>query len=113
MSAASAIPAVPPDPPDPLPALVPEVLDGWRLHFEKDPRRPPATTKRGWRFHAPAGEYDVTYANEDQYAAFAETYRDKRVIAARQASRYLSRIRSTRELNLLRLDDDSVLAAFD
>ncbi len=84
----------------------------WRLHREPDPRDPPARPPT-WRFDAPAGEYPVTYGNEDRYAAFGEVYRDARSIPPRDADRLLSCLSSARPLSILRLDDPEVLAAFD
>lgn len=106
----------PPFPPESPPASLPElarveVLAGWRLHWEEDPRDPPAHPNGRWRFDAPRGEYRVTYFNLDPYAAFAEVYGDMRSIAPDQAARTLSTMWAERELGVVDLDSAETLAA--
>lgn len=83
-----------------LPPLEPELLaDTWRLHWEPDPilvRRYP--TGR-YRCDAPAGQFSVTYVNDDRLAVFAETYaQGSRLLAKSEADRLRSRLWSTRQL---------------
>ncbi len=109
-----------PRPPATRPRQAPELIedeidDGWRLHWEADPRKPKLRVPGSARFDAPQGEYAVTYANHDRkgYGCFAEGYGDKHSIAPNQAERKLSRLRSQAPLKLLAMDDGGVLAALE
>lgn len=104
--------AYPPDKPvRDLPPLVEERLDGWRLHWERDPRKRTQRKSGRARFDAPNGEYPVTYVNDDPYACFVEVYGDSGEISPREAERTFSRIWSTRPLRLIPLDSGEALSA--
>lgn len=108
------VPRPPPACPVDAPQLVEATLrDGWRLHWERDPRHPKRRSSGRFRFDAPEGEFQVTYVNEDAlgYACFAEVYGDQRSIAPNQAERMLSRVLSNQPLSVLALDDGETLAA--
>jgi hypothetical protein len=105
------IPYPPGRPPARPPALLEQEVEAWRLHHGADPTAALRHKRGKFRFDAPAGEYPVTYGNEDDYACFAEVYGDSGEIAPSDAGRYLSAVRSTRPLRLLALDDSHVLAA--
>lgn len=109
-----AIPLPPDDPPQPLPPLAEQPLDAaWRLHWDAAPLRRRRGPKPGVsRFDAPAGQYAVTYVNEDRMAPFAEVYGDPRVLTKSEAARRWSRIAATRPLRILQLDSEGVAAAF-
>ena len=77
-------------PPAAPPAAIPLVEDAiavWRVHKERDPRRPPRYPAGKYRFDAPTSQYPVTYGNVDRLACFAEVYGDRRQILADQATR--------------------------
>lgn len=106
------IPDPPPSAPKRLPKLVPDSpKELWRLHWEADPRRPRRYAYGKFRFDAPAGEYSVTYANEDQSACFAEVYGDEQEIPPSQLERRLGRLTYARPLRLVPLDDGEALKA--
>jgi RES domain-containing protein len=85
----------------------------WRLHWEDDPRDPERYARGKFRFDAPAGEFRVTYGNEDEYACFGEVYGDQQSIAPKDRDRKLSVIVPRRPLQLVALDDGTVLKALD
>lgn len=104
----------PKKPPGRLPPLVDVTLtDSWRVHDEPDPLKPRKWPAGKWRFDAPDGSWDVTYANLTRIGAFAEVYASRREIGPTEAGRRLSRMSSTGALSLVRLDDPGVLSAFD
>jgi hypothetical protein len=108
-----AVPLPPEEPPDPLPPLAEQPLEqSWRLHWDQHPLRRKAPNPGVSRFDAPAGEYAVTYVNEDRYAPFAEVYGDVRVLTKSEAARRWTRIHATRPLRILQLDEPGVAAAF-
>lgn len=107
-----------PRPPPVRPAEAPELVgdslrDGWRLHWEPDPRKPNVHPKGKFRFDAPEGQYSVAYVNGDPkgYGCFAEAYGDQRSIAPNQAQRHLSSLSATTPLKVMGLDDGKTLAA--
>jgi hypothetical protein len=108
------VPYPPSDPPQPLPPLVEQPLEqSWRLHWEPNPiRRRRGPDPGVSRFDAPAGEYAVTYVNEDRMAPFAEVYGDLRVLTKQEAARRWTRIAANRPLRILQLDQEGVAAAF-
>jgi RES domain len=85
---------------------------GWRLHWERSPRRPKRYPTGKFRFDAPAGQYKVTYVNEDRYATFAEVYGNQQGIPPTDRTRILSRVTVGRELKLLTIDEAEVQKAF-
>ncbi len=101
-----------PGPPGRLPApitLAREVITIFRLHGEDDPRRPRHYPTGKYRFDAPAGEYPVSYGNQDCLGAFAEVYGDTGAIEAAQASRKLSTLTASRPFQFVPLDDPVTL----
>jgi len=100
--------------PSGLPELEDEIVDEvWRLHWEPDPTKERRHPTGKYRFDAPAGKFGVTYVSYDRLAVFAETYADgSRMLAKSEAKRMRSRLRSTRPLRLLGMDDMAVAAAF-
>jgi hypothetical protein len=109
------IPLPPAEPPDKLPKLTDDELSeegGWRIHRERDVRKPKRYPTGKWRFDAPKNEYAVSYLNEDCFACFGEVYGDRQEIPPDQAERFLSRITYTRPLRVVALDDGEVLAHF-
>lgn len=105
-----------PDPPTrapKLPELVEdELVSGWRLHWEEDPRDPQRYETGKFRFDSPDGSYATTYVNRDPYAAFAEVYGDVRSIAPNQAERRFGSLTAKRPLRVIDLDCAETLAAF-
>lgn len=107
------VPLPPAEPPDPLPRLATQSLEqSWRLHWEPNPIKRRAPKPGRSRFDAPAGEYPVTYVNEDRLAPFAEVYGDLRVVTKSEAGRRWTRIHAVRPLRILQLDEPGVAAAF-
>lgn len=94
----------------PSPGFALDVVDGivaYRLHWDANPLRPKRHPRGKFRFDAPrdGAEYAVTYANLAEHGAFAEVYGDSQLISELEAPRRLSRLRATRPLKLIPLDD--------
>jgi hypothetical protein len=114
LSAANRLRLPPLDPPERLPALVDDYLEeGWRLHWDDNPADPKPYPTGKHRFDAPAGEYRVTYVNENKYGCFGEVYGNRRNIGPKQATRRLSKMTSIRPLRVIPLEDSEVIAAFN
>lgn len=107
-----------PYPPDELPGRPPALRDDrpaevWRLHWEKNPNKPAVHNPGRWRFDAPAGEFPVSYANEERHHVFVEVYGDtddRRIIAPDQANRRISVAKLTRTLRVVDLGDARALS---
>lgn len=89
-------------------------IDAWRLQPSGHPLDVKSYPTGKYRFDAPGGEYPgPLYANTLRLGCFAEVYGDAGVIeAADMRCRSLFRLRSTRALRLLRLEDGGVQKAF-
>jgi hypothetical protein len=83
----------------------------WRVHDERDPRDIRRYPSGRFRFDAPAGEFAVTYANEDQYGCFGEVYGDRQSIPPADRTRLLSRLSASEPLYLIPLEDGELLKA--
>jgi hypothetical protein len=89
-------------------------IDAWRLQRGGHPLDAKSYPKGKYRFDAPGGEYPAPlYANTLRLGCFAEVFGDAGVIeAAEIRRRSLFRLRSTRALQLLRLQNGGVQKAF-
>ena len=89
-------------------------IDAWRLQRGGYPLEVKSYPTGKYRFDAPGGEYPAPlYANTLRLGCFAEVFGDAGVIeAAEIRRRSLFRLRSTRELRLLRLENGGVQKAF-
>ena len=89
-------------------------IDAWRLQRGGHPLDIESYSAGKYRFDAPGGEYPAPlYANTYRLGCFAEVFGDAGVIEAPEIRmRSLFRVRSTRALRLLTLDDGGVQKAF-
>lgn len=89
-------------------------IDAWRLQRGGHPLDVKSYPKGKYRFDAPGEEYPAPlYANTMRLGCFADVFGDAGVIeAAEIRRRSLFRLRSTRALRLLRLENGGVQKAF-
>lgn len=80
----------------------------WRLHWESKPLWPKRRNPGAYRFDAPDGTYSVSYGNSSRRGCIAEVYGDIGRIAAGQARRRMTRLTTTRPLDLVLLDSAAV-----
>ena len=84
-------------------------LEGFRLDRRPDPLRVTAPVPGRFRFDAPDGAYPVSYVSTGEIACFAEVFGDRKLIDDRDGERRLWRLRASRRLRLLPLDDGATL----
>ena len=84
-------------------------LDGFRLDWRPDPFAITAPNPGRFRFDAPDGSVPVSYVCTDELACFAEVFGDRRLIDERDGECRILRVRSTRKLRVLALDDGAAL----
>jgi hypothetical protein len=87
-----------------LPRLAPAIDPLWRLHGEAGPLLKKGANPGIYRFDAPAGQYPVTYANQDRLGVFGERFGDTGWIKNADRGIRLSRLTPRRPLRLLPLD---------